>query len=189
MNHIIHPTAIIRPNVEIEDNVVIGAYAVIGGMPEHAGYYSGLTTKGVRIHKGVRIFEFVTIHAGTENQTIIEEGAAIFNHSHVAHDCYVGKNAVIGGQVSLAGHTWVMERAVIGGKSCTHQRCVIGAYSFLSPMSYLKAHIPPGELWIGNPARPSGLNQVGLNRAPMTHEMCLERFEETFHALTRNSKL
>lgn len=197
---LVHPDAMVHPSarlgvgcfigrgVVIEEDVTIGNYTCIGGLPEHREFfydYGAVKNKGVLVLKGARIFEFVTIHGGTKYPTVIGKGAAVFNHSHVAHDCFVGDEAVIGGQVSLAGHTMVMEKAQIAGKSCTHQFSIVGAYGFLSAMSYLKGDIPNGEKWIGNPARHAGLNDVGLERAQMTHAQCLEKFEEEFARLVK----
>lgn len=188
----IHPTArlgkgvVIYPNVTINANVRIGDYSVIGGMPEHRDFYGDnwwMQAKGVTIFEDVRIFEFVTIHAGTKEPTCIDNGASIQNHSHVGHDCFISKNALIGGSVTLAGHVYVMEGATVAGRCAVHQKSVVGAYSILSATSYLKGHVPPGEKWIGNPARPAGLNDVALQRNKMTHEECLREwmahFEET----------
>ncbi len=180
----IHHTAVIYPGVEIEDDVHIGAFSVIGGRPEHREFYSpDNVTKGVIIKKGARIFEFVSIHAGTVVQTEIGPGVAVFNHSHIAHDCFLDEGSSVGGGVFLAGHTMLMKKATVCGRACTHQMSLIGPYGFLAPMSFLKGHLGPGELWIGNPARPSGLNKIGLERAGLTHEKLLEIWDEKYQTI------
>ncbi len=178
--------AIIGPRVRIAEDVVIGAYSVIGGSPEHRDFYSDVDNEksvGVTIEAGARIYEFVTIHSGTVQPTHIGENVAIFNHTHIAHDCTLERGCTIGGGVSLAGHVWVMTMANVSGRSCIHQRCVVGAYSILSAASYLKAHMPPGEKWIGSPARPSGFNDVGLQRAGLTQAGCSARYLGSFDQL------
>lgn len=200
----IHPTAIIHPSVRlgvgchigrgvwIEAGAIIGNYACIGGMPEHRDFLSDfgcINSKGVRIGVNAKIFEFVTIHAGTRAMTLVGDEVVVQNHSHVGHDCVLQRGAMIGGQVSLAGHTIVMEKAIVAGKSCTHQFSVVGAYSILSAMSYLKGHVPPGEKWIGNPARAAGLNDVGLERAGFTHAQILARHTDDFVSITKERKI
>jgi acyl-[acyl carrier protein]--UDP-N-acetylglucosamine O-acyltransferase len=72
MKPIIHPTAIIGPNVTIEDDVFIGPYCVIG---THAEYRSKVNERTdepgrVLIGRGTTIREFVTVHgsaAGGDN--------------------------------------------------------------------------------------------------------------------------
>jgi UDP-N-acetylglucosamine acyltransferase len=179
----IHPTAVIYPRVEIEDDVEIGPYCVIGGPPEHREFYSGKESKGVRIESGSRIFSHVTIDSGTKETTVIGKRSALFQGCHVAHDCILGPDVTIGGQASLAGHTLVMEGAVVSGHSCTFQRVVIGAFSFVGGMSFVTRSIPPGEKWVGYNPRLVGKNDVGLARAGLTYEEVLERYFDEFGRL------
>lgn len=185
--------AVIGPDVKIGRNVVVGAYSVIGTPPEHRGFYDdqhGTNTKGVELCDGARIFEFVTIHAGTLFPTTIGPKAAVFNHSHIAHDVELMTGVTVGGHVSIAGHVVVQHYATISGKSAIHQHCVIGPYAFLGAASYLKGHVPPGELWLGNPARPAGANEVGIKRGGyVSLESCQSGWNEIFENARRNSKL
>jgi UDP-N-acetylglucosamine acyltransferase len=184
---LIHKTAIVYPGVLIADDVWIGAYSVIGSKPEHREYYDGKETKGVVIKSGARIFSHVTIDAGTKETTVIGEGSAIFNHAHVAHDCHVGTNVTIGGGCSLAGHTVVMDGATISGHSCTHQRVVIGAYSFVGGMSLICRDVPPGEKYAGYNPRFVDRNEVGLSRAMMTYDECNEKYLKAYEELCRKN--
>jgi acyl-[acyl carrier protein]--UDP-N-acetylglucosamine O-acyltransferase len=180
----IHPTAIIYPGVMIDlEGVYIGPYCVIGGPPEHREFYDGKESKGVIIKKGAKIFSHVSIDSGTLGPTIIEEGVQVFNHAHVAHDCILERRCCVGGSVSLAGHTIVMEGANVSGKSCTFQRVVIGAYSFVGGGSFVVRDIPPGEKWLGYNPRKAGLNEVGLSRSGLTYEECLTRHKKRFEEL------
>lgn len=200
----IHPTAqidstahigfgaYIGPNVKIGPEVYIGDYSIIGSLPEHRDFYTDLKlerTKGVNIGFGARIFEFVTIHAGTQGPTDIGAGVAIHNHSHIAHDCQLEPLVTVGGQTTIAGHVKAMQGSMICGKSAVHQWCVIGAYSILGAGTFLKNHIPPGEKWLGNPARPSGHNDVGLIRANLTYEECVQQWTSRFEKLKESSRL
>lgn len=178
----------IGPNVVIREGASIGRFACIGGQPEHKDFFDQKwyeRTKGVFIGTNVRIFEMVTVHAGTVEPTQIDAGAAIFNKSHVAHDCHIGKDVIIGGGVYLAGHVRVLQGANVGGRACVHQRCVIGHYSILSAASFLKAHVPPGRKYVGSPARPAGENNLGLERAGLSFPDCHERFGDEFERLTK----
>lgn len=182
----------IGPKVIISEDVSIGPYSIIGGAPEHRGFYDDIDMEkshGVFIGRGARIFEFVTIHAGTLRPTVIDYGAAIFNKSHIGHDCHVGIRAQIGGQCSLAGHVEVMEGANVSGKSCVLQWAVIGAYAFVGGFTFVTKHIPPGEKWIGFPARPVGENTIGLQRADLSYHKCRNQFLESFEELTKEKHL
>lgn len=183
---ILHPGVWIGPDVVIDEGAVIGHGSIIGGMPEHRDFYSdinGDSSLGVHIKAGARIFEYVTVHAGTKNMTVIGEGAAVFNKSHVAHDCIIERGAQIGGQVSLAGHVHVQPFANISGKSCLVQYSVVGAFAFVGGFTFLTRHVPPGEKWVGFPARFVSNNDIGLARAGLTYEECLEQYQGEFKKL------
>lgn len=185
----IHPTAIIYPNVKIGRDVYIGAFSVIGSPPEHRDHY-GKDGTGVVIGDGVKIFEYVTIHAGTTGRpTLVDASAAIFNHAHVGHDCIVGTGAIIGGGVRLAGHTMVDPYATVSGNTCTHQHVIIGAFAFIGGMSFVTSHVPPGEKWVGVPARPCGVNEVGLLRYGLTIDDLHNTHREVFEKKVKESKL
>ncbi len=180
----------IGPNVVIGDDVVIGDHAIIGGTPEHRDFYDdheGERSKGVIIGNRVNIGPMVTVDAGTIVPTQILDKTVIFNKSHVAHDCYVGLGCIIGGQVSLAGHTRLMEGANVSGKSCTSQHTVIGPYAFIGGFTYVTKNVGPGELWIGNPAKLIGVNEIGLHRANLTLEECKKRWGYEFNKLTEGT--
>ncbi len=185
----IHPTAIIYPGVEIEEDVVIGPYCVIGGRPEHRQFFNKKTDWGVRICTGARLSEFVTVHSGTEHHTVIGSGTAIFQKTHVAHDCILEDRVIVGGMVSLAGHTYAQEGANISGHSATIPYVVIGAYSFLGAASLLTKHLAPGEKAVGFPARVVGYNEVGLQRAGLNYDNCVNRFELRWDKLLKGRPL
>jgi UDP-N-acetylglucosamine acyltransferase len=204
MNCFIHPTARISPEatikygawigpgVTIERDVVIGHYSVVGGPPEHSRFYDdhdGEKTHGVHISEGSRIFEFVTIQAGTERPTFLHCGAAVFQHSHVSHDCTVGREATICGRGSIAGFVEVGAHAMLGAHSIVHQHCVIGAYSMVGMASVIKAHVAPGQLWAGYPGKWIGINEVGLRRAMLTLDDCLAIYAGDFRERVGASKL
>jgi len=154
---------------------------VIGGPPEHREYYDGKkSTKPVRIYRGARIFDLVTINAGTVRETVIGAYSAVFNKSHIAHDCILHAYSTVGGQSSLAGHTILMDGATLSGMSCTHQYSVIGAYAFVGGGSFVTKDIPPGEKWVGRPARFTSYNDIGLERAGMDLKDCLTLYKKRF---------
>lgn len=178
----IHRTAVIYDNVEIGADVYIGPYCVIGAPPEHRDYY-GQAGLGVVIEEGARLSGFVTIDSGTIRKTTIGASSAIFQGTHVAHDCIIGRDVTIGGKCSLAGHTQIMDGANVSGHSCSFQRIVIGAYAFIGGHSFITRDVPPGEKWLGHSPRFQGLNDLGLQRAGLTYDKCLEMYGDTYERL------
>ena len=184
----IHPTAIIFPGVVFEDEskTYVGPYCVIGGPPEHRQYYDDSPGKGVIISAGARLYSHVTIDAGTVNATKVGADSVVFNHSHIAHDCILGRKVTIGGHVTLAGHTFVMDGATVSGKSATFQWTVIGAYSFVGGMSYVTKHVGLSERHVGIPARFVGYNDIGLGRCGITHDQVITRYLKHYERLTND---
>lgn len=176
----IHETAIIYPNVILGDNVYIGAYSVIGAPPEHRDYFEVEKLQPVYIQNGAKIFEFVSIHAGTRGPTYIGENAAIFNHSHIAHDVEIGDEVTVAGHSTIGGHVVVGDFAFIGSRSTIHQHCVVGAYAMTAMGSNLHAHIPVGEMWMGHLCRYGGVNHRGLSRRNLTLDQAKELYDEVF---------
>lgn len=194
----VHESAILRPgvwigpNVTIEAGVVIGHNAVIGGPPEHRDFYDdidGELSKGVIIKAGARIFEFVTVHAGTRHPTYIGEGAAVFNKSHIAHDVYLDKGSTVGGQCSLAGHVHMQPMSQLSGKSCVSQFVVIGAYAFVCGFSFLTQHAPVGSKWAGAYSKMVGVNEIGLQRAGLELGQVQKLYNNEFEMLTIGRKI
>ena len=110
-------------NVHIEGDTKIGEgtkifpFASIGTEPQDLKY-KGEKTKLI-IGKNNKIREYVTINPGTEgggNKTIIGNNCLLMISSHVAHDCYIGNNVVIGSNVTLLPVS-IVSGAVIGAGS------------------------------------------------------------------------
>ena len=94
----IHETAIIEPYAVIGEGVIIGprvyvgAHAAIGGPPQHHGIYPSPVTAhesrcGVIVAEGACIREFVTIHHGVVQATIVGPDTLLMAGVHIAHDC------------------------------------------------------------------------------------------------------
>lgn len=185
----IHSSAIIYPGVIIDEGVSIGAYSVIGGPPEDRKYFGKETPFTVHIKKGVKISDLVTIHSGTKQNTEIGENTCIFAHSHVAHDVVIGQDCIIGGGVSLAGHTIVMDKANVSGRSGTIPYVVIGAYAFIGCFSLVTRHVAPGQKTIGFPARVVEINRIGLERSGISIDECVAQYFDKYLTLIEGRTL
>ena len=65
----------------------------------------------------------------------------------------------------MGGHVKVDDYAVIGGLSAVHQFCRIGKLAMIGGMSAVEKDVIPYSLAIGNRAKITGINIVGLKRA------------------------
>ena len=111
--------------------------------------------------------EHCTANLGTEGdmETIIGNSSLFMVGAHIAHDCVVGDNVIFANQATLGGHVKVDDYAVIGGLSAVHQFCRIGKLAMIGGMSAVEKDVIPYSLAIGNRAKITGINIVGLKRA------------------------
>jgi len=113
------------------------------------------------------IREHVTMNPGTSGGGLITRvgnGCLFMIGAHVAHDCIIHDNAILVNNATLAGHVEVGEWAIIGGLSAVHQFVRIGRHAMVGGMTGVENDVIPYGSVIGNRARLSGLNIVGLKR-------------------------
>jgi UDP-N-acetylglucosamine acyltransferase len=157
--NIIHPTAVIGPNVTIMDNVYIGPYCVIGMPAEWRGREH--EDQGVLIKSGARLTGLVTVDAGVVGKTVIGENAYLMKHSHVGHDAYLFEDVTVSCGAKIGGHAVVNKGCNIGLNAVIHQRievpegCMIGASAFIGK----KTELQPFRKYAGVPARDIGSNE------------------------------
>lgn len=166
----------IHRTVVIDDGTHVGQYCILGGVPEHSDFWNGINCKGVDIGKHCFIGNLVTIDSGTKRTTRIHDHAIILSHAHIAHDCIVESGATIAGHAVLCGHVHIMEKAYVGANSTIHQNSIMRPLSILSAGSFLKGISRMGYIMHGNPARPIGINYVGLERAGLTYEEAVKLY-------------
>ena len=139
----------------------------------------------------VNIFrEYCTANLGTQGdnmETIIGNSSLFMTGSHIAHDCVIGNNTIFANQATLGGHVYVESNAVIGGISAVHQFCKIGSLAMIGGMSAVESDVIPYSLAIGNRAKITGINIVGLKRAKYSKEQIREYSNVVEKILTSGS--
>lgn len=196
----IHKTAIIGKNVSIGENVYIGPHCLVMGHTEigdnsHLIGFSSIGSNAehilffdkegtVKVGSGAIIREFVTINAGTTEQTIIGQDCIFLRGSHVGHDSVLEDAVTLSCNATLGGHSHVMTGANLGLGALVHQRAIIGAYSMLGMGAVVtkKSRIEPGKTYAGNPARLIGENKAGLERNGIRFEE-LEAYNDRYKKL------
>ena len=206
----IHPEAVIGDNCEIgpfvyiDKNVVIGhdniimphatllygtrmgngnkvfPGAVIGAIPQDLKFKGEDTTAEIGDNNSIR--ENVTINRGTasKGKTVVGSGNLLMEGMHVAHDCMVGNNCIIGNQTKLAGEVVVDDFATISAAVLVHQFCHIGGYVMIQGGCRTPKDVPPYIIAAREPVCYSGINIVGLRRRGFTREQI-----ESIHAAYR----
>lgn len=159
--------------------------AVIGSDPQDLKF-RGEDSETI-IGERCRIHEAVTISKGTAGggmKTVVGNECLIMAYAHVAHDCMVGDNVVIGNNTQLAGHIKVGRKAIIGGMVGLHHFATIGELALVGSMSGVRFDIPPFMIAEGNPAEPRNVNQIGMRRDGFSEEHIAavrEAFRHLYH--------
>lgn len=187
-------------NVQLESHVVIDGKTSIGdetkvfpfvsiGLAPQDLKYGGEITE-TRIGKRNQIREFVTIHRGTASGgglTKIGDENLLMAQVHVAHDCQLGSEIIMGNAATLAGHVTIYDKANVGAYSGVHQFCRVGREAFIGGYSVVVKDALPFAISQGNHAKCYGLNRVGLKRKGYPKET-IEKLHHAYHLLL-NAKL
>jgi UDP-N-acetylglucosamine acyltransferase len=168
-----------------EDNLFY-PYASVGVASQDLKY------KGERAetHVGSRnkIREFVTIHRGTEGgglKTVVGDDNLLMAYTHVAHDVQMGSHCVLANAVTLAGHVFIGDWAVIGAFSGVHQFCRIGRHSMIGGYSVITQDVMPfATIVTPRESKAFGANATGLERRGFNAET-VENLQNALRLLTR----
>ena len=161
-SNVIHPTALIYPNVVIGRNNYIGPYCVIGGPPEHARYWKRPIKhlKGVIIGDNNHFTSFCGVDAGTTEATTVLSDCRFLKNAQVGHDSFIGCNVTLGCNVVVGGHCAVFNGSNLGLGVVMHQKtevppgCMIGMNSTITKKNILFPHTK----YAGSPVRAIGSN-------------------------------
>jgi UDP-N-acetylglucosamine acyltransferase len=142
--------------------------AVIAGVPQDLKFAGEITTAEIGHHTTVR--ECVTINRGTASQgrTLVGNHCLIMAYSHIAHDCILKDNIVIGNATQLAGEVAIDDYAIVSGGSLVHQFTRISQHVMIQGGSRIGKDIPPYTLIGRDPIVYCGINIVGLRRRGFT---------------------
>lgn len=145
----VHPTAEIDPSVDLGAGTVVWAHAVVLG---------GVTTgphcaigSGVYVGRDTVLGESVRVQDKAHLTDRMRCGARVFvgpcatfvndRHPRVNNPSYHAEPPVVEDDVSVGANATILPGVVLG------RGCVIGAGAVVT------RSVPPGETWVGNPAR------------------------------------
>ena len=162
----LHSHVCIKGNTKIGKNNEIFPFTSIGTPPQDLKY-KGEKTK-ISVGKNCKIREYVTINLGTLGGggiTTVGNNCLLMIGTHIAHDCIINDNVIFANHSTLAGHVIVEKNVVVGALSAIHQFSRVGEGSMIGGMSGVTADVIPFTTVMGNRAKLSGLNLVGLKRS------------------------
>ncbi|MCE5204960.1 MAG: acyl-ACP--UDP-N-acetylglucosamine O-acyltransferase [Porphyromonadaceae bacterium] len=187
-NVIVEPFAYVDRNTEIGDgtkvmtqatvldgarigkNCTIFPHATIAGIPQDLKFHGEETTAIIGDNTSIR--ECATVNRGTASKgfTRVGKNCLIMAYSHVAHDCILHDNVILGNATQLAGEIEIDDYAIISGGTLAHQFSKIGPHVMIQGGSKISKDIPPYVMVGREPITYVGLNIVGLRRRGFSSE-------------------
>jgi UDP-N-acetylglucosamine acyltransferase len=167
---VIGPHAVLYTGTTVGEQVQVHAGAVLGGVPQDLKFRGG--ESGVSVGDRSVVREYATVHRCVEPGQITVVGAdcLLMATSHVAHECVLGDRVIVANGVMMAGHITVGDGVFLSGNVVLHQFTSIGRLAMIGGGSAVRQDIVPFALADGHPARPIGLNTVGLERAGISDD-------------------
>lgn len=156
--------------------------ASISTKPQDLKFKGEITTCEIGDNNSIR--ENVTISRGTASKGTTKVGSnnLLMENMHIAHDCVIGSNCIIGNSTKFAGEVVVDDCAIVSGSVLVHQFCHIGGYVMIQGGSRTSQDIPPFVIAGKEPIKYAGLNLIGLRRRGFSLET-IELIRKTYDIL------
>jgi UDP-3-O-[3-hydroxymyristoyl] glucosamine N-acyltransferase len=153
----IFPNAVLYENTRVGERCIIHAGAVLGaygfGYRVADGRYALSAQLGwVELEEDVEVGAGTTIDRGTYGPTVIGAGTKIDNLVMIAHNCRIGRHAMICSQVGIAGSTTTGDWVVMAGQVGVRDHVHIGDRAILGARSGVSSDIEAGKTVLGEPA-------------------------------------
>ena len=160
----------IRNGSRIGKNCRIFPAAAIGGVPQDLKFKGEDTVAIIGDNTTVR--ECVTVNRGTASRekTAVGNNCLLMAYAHIAHDCLIGNNVIVGNATQLAGEVEILDHAIVSGGALVHQFTRIGQHVMIQGGTRLGKDIPPYVIAGREPVSYSGINLVGLRRNGFSNE-------------------
>ncbi len=166
--------ATIMSGARIGKNVRIFPNAVISAIPQDLKFKGEETTAVIGDNTTIR--ECATVNRGTASKgtTIVGSNCLIMAYAHIAHDCKLANNIIIGNASQIAGEVVIDDWAILSGSVLVHQFSHIGAHVIIQGGSRVGKDVPPYVTAGRDPLSYAGLNLVGLRRRGFSNDQIRE---------------
>lgn len=168
---ILHSHAVVGGRTVVGPRTEIFPFASIGLRPQDLKYKGEPSTLEIGADNIIR--EHVTMNPGTDGGgmvTRVGDGCLFMVGAHIAHDCQVGNQVIMANNATIAGHVVVQDFAVLGGLSAVHQFVRIGRFAMVGGMTGVERDVIPFGSVLGDRARLSGINIVGMKRRGLSRD-------------------
>ncbi len=177
---------VVDGHTQIGPDSILFPFCTVGLEPQDLKYRGEPTRCEIGARTQIR--EHCTIHRGTvtgRGITRVGEDCMLMAVAHVAHDCLLGDHVIVANNAVMGGHVSIGDHAVIGGAAAIHQFVRIGRAAMIGGVSGVEGDVIPFGSVIGNRARLTALNVIGLKRRGFDKAQILglrTAFRSLFHA-------
>lgn len=171
---------IVRRYTSIGENNSIDAHTVLGGEPQDLKF-DPATVSYLKIGDGNVFRECVTVSRGSneESPTTVGSNTYWMAGSHAGHDTTIGDGAILINTAAVGGHATIGPRVILSASVIIHQFCWIGEMAMSQGHAGTSCHVPPYTMFFDT-NKLSGLNRVGLRRAPDISDEDRRQIKEAF---------
>lgn len=157
---LLYPRATVYHGCVLGDRVTLHSGVVIGadgfGYEFSEGRHRKIDQVGiVRIDNDVEIGANTTIDRARFGRTWIQEGVKIDNQVQIAHNCVIGKHAIIIAQVGIAGSTRIGDYSIIAAQTGVAGHLEIGSQVIVAAQSGVTKSLLEKGQYMGFPAVPA----------------------------------
>jgi len=155
---IIYPSVTLYHHTQIGSNCIIHAGVVIGS----DGYGFAHTKRGehIKIYQNgnaviedkVEIGANTTIDRAVFGSTYIRKGTKLDNLIQIGHNCDIGEQTLMAGQVGISGSTKIGQNVIMGGQSATAGHLTIGDFARIAGKSGVTKSLESRKTYAGFPA-------------------------------------
>src|SRR5246127_242296 len=186
-NFFAHAHAVVREFCLIGNRVILQNGVVIGGdglgfaKQKDGSWYKMAQSGPAVLEDDVEIQANSCVDRATVGETRIGHGAKIDDLVLIGHALLVGANAMLCGQVGLAGSTKIGDGCILAGQVGTAGHLTIGKGAVITAQSGVPNDVPPAGLYSGYPAvenRQWLKTHAALNRLPDLQRKVRELEEE-----------
>ena len=181
-NNVMRNSVTINYGARIGDNNEFFPGASISTKPQDMKFKGEETLCETGNHNSIR--ENVTISRGTASAgtTKVGNNNLLMENMHLAHDCVLGDNCIIGNSTKFAGEITIDDNAIVSAVVLCHQFCRIGGYVMIQGGCRFSLDIPPYVIAGKEPTRYAGINIIGLRRHGFSNEL-IDKIHEAYRLL------
>lgn len=140
----------------VDGAVMVHDQALVGYPPMHRDHRCSEGLAGVRLCEGVKVEAFAVVEHGIWRATVVGARSWLMPYVHVGHDVVIGEDCEVAGGSVIAAHCTLGRGVRIGLHTTTRPGVTIGDGARTGAGAVVVCDIPPGETWVGNPARKLG---------------------------------